>query len=231
MEFKDNWITITIMNKNQRGFISTLAVLLIISIVIWLGTLGFAGWAFSGRQDYKNNTDKITEKAVLVAVEKAKLSKDAEFAEREKQPLKVYKGPSAYGSVAIAFPKSWSGYIDETNNTSLPVNAKFQPQFVPAENNSVAYALRVVVESVTYDNALKQFDSSVQNGRAKVSPFRLSKVPTILGSRIDGEIKSQKQGAMILIPLRDKTLKIWTESNQFINDFNNLILPNVNFIP
>jgi len=36
---------------------------------------------------------------------------------------------------------------------------------------------------------------------------------------------------MILLPLRDKTLKISTESQQFVGDFDNIILANLKFVP
>jgi len=40
------------------------------------------------------------------------------------------------------------------------------------------------------------------------------------------------QGSMVLVPLRDKTLKIWTEADEtYLKDFNENILPNYTFEP
>jgi hypothetical protein len=38
-------------------------------------------------------------------------------------------------------------------------------------------------------------------------------------------------GTMVLLPMRDKTLEIWTESNDYLNDFNTYVLPNMTFAP
>jgi len=217
--------------KNEKGQVNSLVVWLALSLVVWIVTLGFAAWAYLGRQDLKNNVDKKAETIATAAVEKAKADKDKEFAQREKEPLKTYKGSAAFGSISIKFPKTWSAFVSETNTGSLPIDGKFHPDFVPAEQSGTIFALRVQVKAASYDGELKQFDSAAKEGKVKVSPFRAANVKDVLGARIDGEIISQKRGAMILLPLRDKTLKIWVESEQFVGDFNNLILPNLFFIP
>jgi hypothetical protein len=53
----------------------------------------------------------------------------------------------------------------------------------------------------------------------------------VVGSRIDGEISQKKQGAMIVMPMRDKTLRLWTESRDYVADFDNIILPGFSFSP
>jgi hypothetical protein len=53
----------------------------------------------------------------------------------------------------------------------------------------------------------------------------------VTGVRVDGQIADNIQGSMIILPLRDKTQEIWTESNSFLPDFNNNILPNLTFSP
>lgn len=217
--------------KNQKGQIKTLAIYLVLSLVVWAVTLGFAIWAYLGRQDLKNNINKKATDIANTAIEKVKKDKDAEFAQREKEPLKAYKGPAAFGSIVIKFPKTWSAFVSETNTGSQPIDGKFHPDFVPAEQAGTVFALRVQVKSTSYDNELKQFDSLAKGGQVKVTPFRAASVPGVLGARIDGEIMSQKRGTMILLPLRDKTLKIWTESGQFVEDLNNLVLPSLSFVP
>jgi len=46
-----------------------------------------------------------------------------------------------------------------------------------------------------------------------------------------GQIINGKKGSMVMFPLRDKTLKVWTEADQFVGDFNNSVLPNLTFVP
>jgi hypothetical protein len=46
------------------------------------------------------------------------------------------------------------------------------------------------------------------------------------GVYLTGQINTQEQnqnGAMVIIKVRDKTLQISTQSNEYINDFNNIL--------
>lgn len=219
------------MNKlNSRGALNALLIPFILVLVLAIGVSVFAIWAYMGREDYKNNTDKKIAAAVEVAKQQTASAKDNEFIEREKEPLKAYNGPAAYGSVVIKYPKTWSAYVAE-NQGSSPLDGYFHPGHVPYAQTQNAFALRVQVSSVAYAQELQQLDSSIKAGRATATPINLALVPAVAGMRIDGELASQKQGSMVLLPLRDKTLKVWTESTQFVDDFNNLILPNLSFSP
>jgi hypothetical protein len=53
----------------------------------------------------------------------------------------------------------------------------------------------------------------------------------VVGSRIDGEINLGQKDSMILLPVRDKTIKISTESQEFMGDFNDIVLANLKFVP
>jgi len=62
----------------------------------------------------------------------------------------------------------------------------------------------------------------------------LPKVPSVAGTRLSGQIFSSSKaapGTIVLVPMRDKTLEIWTESNDYLPDFNTYILPNLSFSP
>jgi hypothetical protein len=204
----------------------------ILVFLLLLGATGFGAWAYMGRQDYKVNSDKKVSMAVEIAKKQEATTKDNEFLEKEKLPLKTYSGPEAYGSVHIEYPKTWSAYVNEVSGqSSLPVDGYFQPGFVPGIQSGASFALRVQVTSTAYDQELKKFDSYVKTGKAKVIPFTAPKVTSVAGTRVDGQIDQNTQGSIVLFPMRDKTLKVWTESSQFLNDFNTNILPNVTFVP
>jgi len=187
-----------------------------------------------GRQDYKDNSDKKVSAAVEIAKKQTETAKDNEFVEKEKNPLRHYTGPSAYGSVDVQYPKTWSAYVTESTNGATPIIGYFHPSFVPSivtGQASNSFALRLEVVNTSYDQALRQFESFVKQGKIKVTPYKAPKVPNVLGARLDGEIVTGKQGSMVLIPLRDKTLKIWTEANNFKGDFDNIIMANIVFVP
>ena len=208
-----------------------LIISLVLSIMLLLGVSGFALWAFGGRQDYKNNSDKKTNAAVAIAVQNESTKKDNEFVEKEKNPLKTYQAPEAFGSINIQYPKTWSAYVIETDKGSTTVDGFFHPGFVPSTQGNTSFALRLQVTSLAYDLEMKQFDGKVKTGSVKVTPFIPVNVPGVIGSRVEGEITTGKNSIMILVPLRDKTIKISTESPQFASDFNNTILPKLKFVP
>lgn len=214
-------------SKSKLGLILTLVFFVLLS----LSAIGFAAWAYASMQDYKNNSDEKSKAAVTVALKKEDTKKDNEFAEKEKSPYKIYQGPTAYGSVKITYPKTWAAYIEERDRNSTPVNGYFHPSFVPDTSGGTAFALRIEVTNRSYDQELKNFDSSVKTGKVTVRPFVAKNVPSVTGARVDGEIEKDKKGSMILLPLRDKTIKISTQAQQFVPDFDNIVLANLKFVP
>jgi hypothetical protein len=215
------------MNK-ESGSVSV--VLAAVFGVLLLFSLIFAGWAFAGRQDYKNNVDSKISDAVVVAVQEAETAKEAEFVEQEKLPTRTYKGSATYGSLTFDYPKTWSVYAEEaTSGVVLDLFAF--PLVVPGVTPTTLYALRVEITSTTYDTELKRYERDIQTGTVTSTAYRAEKVPDVLGVRLDGAIEREVQGSMVMFPLRDRTIKIYTEIPEFANDFNSIILPTVNFVP
>lgn len=205
---------------------------MILVIVMFLGSAGFGIWAFSSRQDYKNYSDRKTAAAVTVAEQQMSTKKDNEFAQAEKLPLRTYTGPAPYGSLKVQYPKTWSAYVSEGEGSSgTPVDAYFNPGYVPSisgQNN--LYALRVKISSASYDSTVKSFQPLLKVGKLTATSYIPAGAKDITGVKLDGQITAGKTGSMVILPLRDKTLQLWTESPSFINDFNNNILPNYTFV-
>ncbi len=216
---------------DRRGEVSLTLVFMIVFIVLFLGAVGFGVWAFMGRQDYKNNTDQKISTAVADATETTKKEKDKEWEEKEKQPYRNYISPAAYGTVSINYPKTWSGYVSENAATANPVDGYFHPDYVPGVSSGTNFAIRVQVSEKPYDQEVKFYASYVKTGRVKSTSYKAPKVPGVTGTRLEGEIFPKKQGTIILLPSRDKTLKIWTESSQFTPDLDSIVLANLTFVP
>lgn len=215
---------------NESGSVATLVTMVLLGVFL-VAALGFGGWAFMGRQDYKNNVDAKIKAAVQVNTKEVQAQDAKDYAEAVKQPLKTYVGPEAYGSVHISYPKTWSAYIVSSKG-GQPLDAYFNPDMVPSvQDISSVFALRAQVVATSYSQTLTQFQGLQKQGKVAVAPFVLPKTPSVVGVRIDGQLTQTKQGSMIVLPVRDKTLKIWIESNQFAPDFNSIILPNVSFSP
>lgn len=217
--------------EGQRGASELVVPLALVSLCLLLA-LGFGGWAFAQMLDYKNHTDAKVVQAVAVAKQDEDKVKDAAFAEAEKQPLREYDGPSAYGSVKVLYPKTWSAYVSDKDTNSPYVDGYFYPSFVPdIQASSSVFALRVSVVQNSYSAEMSRFSTYVQQGQAKVAPYKLPKVPSVVGSRVDGQLPNGKSGSMIILPMRNMTLEVWTEAPQFMNDFEQNILPNLSFLP
>lgn len=219
-------------HKHESGAINVLLLPLLAAVLLLIAALVFAGWAYSGRQDYKNNVDAKVATAVKAAKDAESKSKEAEFAERIKNPLKTYTGPSEFGSVALKYPKTWSGYVVTGDRSDALLDAYFNPDVVNnIENDSTTFALHIKVEQESYNEVLDNYSSYIQEGKLKIQPYALPKLTQIVGSRLQGQIADNKTGTVIVLPLRDKTLSIITETDNFQDDFNNIILPNLTFSP
>jgi hypothetical protein len=216
-------------SKHHRPWV--LIGLLTLFVLLFLGTASFSFWAFGQYQDYKLHSDQKATVAAEVAVKANSEKKDKEFAEQEKNPYQIYKGPTQLGTLGITYPKTWSVYMDEGTVSRVQLDGYMHPNYVSAKDSGTSFALRVEVTETAYDQVMKQFESDAKRGVVKVSPYSAPKVPSVLGSRVDGEIAKGLNGSIVVFPLRDKTIKVSTQSQVFINDFNNIILPNLTFVP
>ena len=220
------------IKHNQNGEANGLVISFIFVIVLLIAALGVAGWAISGRQDYKNNVDQKVTVAVTQAVKDEDIAKDKQFTEEYKKPLDTYRGPEAYGSLVFEYPKTWSGYVDDSGSSSSPVDGYFAPGVVPSISKpESSFALRVQVQNQPYDQLLKTYSSMQKSGKVKISAYALPKMPKTVGSRVVGQLSNKKTVDLILLPLRSQTVLIWTEGGSNTSDFNNSILPNFSFSP
>jgi hypothetical protein len=219
------------VQPNKKG-INILLLPLILAIFLLSGSIVFGIWAYSGMQDYKNNVQPKIDKAVALAQQETATAKDAEFVEKEKSPVKEYKTSQTAGSITIQYPKTWSAVVTEDEKANETVDGYFHPSYVPGVNKETDYALRLKVVSQSYDEVLKQFEARAKSGKLVISPYKAPKMGEgAVGVRIVGEINTGQQNNMVIFPLRDKTIQISTESNQFLGDFNSIILANLTFVP
>jgi hypothetical protein len=205
---------------------------LIVVSLLFVMSLVFGIFAYGSMQDYKNDSDEKSAAAVATAIQKEDAKKAAEFAEASKSPVKTYSGPAAYGSVQVQYPKTWSAYVVEQANGSPAVDGYFNPNFVPnVTAQSSSFALRVRVVNQAYSASMQALQGKVKSGRLTATPYAFPKVPTAIGTKVTGELESNKQGTMILVPVRANTLEVWTEGTASLPDFNTYVLPNLSFAP
>lgn len=219
------------MNKSQKGSVLTIAIMAFLGVAV-LALAVLSAWGYSERTKYKDQTEQIVAKAVQENTSSVQQKAAATYAEEAKKPLKPFSGPEAYGTVHFEYPKTWSMYNNGNKTSTTPVDLYGAVDVVPSmQDQTVTYALRVQVVSVSYASSVQQFQGLQKAGKLKISPYSLPKNPGIVGSRVDGQLTPSKQGSMVLLPVRDKTLKLWTESDAGKADFDNIILPSASFVP
>lgn len=221
---------------NQQGG-AALVVSVVLLVIALVGAVAFGSWAYSSRQDFKNNSDQKALAAVTKAQASQKVELQKQFDEQEKKPNKTFKGPITYGTITFDYPKTWSAYVDQANSTE-PLNGYFYPDVVPSVSNSNspnAFALRLELVNDDYATVIKNISASAQQNPltaiAYVPPKMVGVANVQTGTKFDGQIEQKVQGSLVVIKVRDKTLKIYTESGNFLNDFNNTILASLTFVP
>lgn len=213
------------MPKQSHGPVIA-ALLLAIGLIL---SLAFGIWAFVGMQSNKSDLDSKIEAASSVAVKKAEDVKEAEFAEREKDPTKAYSGSATFGSLSFNYPKTWSVYLEEDDSGTV-LDYYAHPNYISGLGKENSFAFRAQILSNDYSSEAEKIQKLASSAKATVTAFTPTNVPTALGLRAVGEVATGKQGVMIIIPQRDKTIKLWTESNEFVTDFDKLT-ETINFIP
>ncbi|MFZ1483917.1 MAG: hypothetical protein WAS36_02800 [Candidatus Saccharimonadales bacterium] len=217
--------------SSQRGSTSTIVTISLLGLML-LAALVFGVWAYMERTKYKTSSDEIVAVAVKDNTKKVQAEDAIKYAEAAKLPYQVWVGPATFGSVEITYPKTWSVYSEGQTASSAPVNVFMHPDTVPSTKDpGSSYALRTQVVPNAYSSVLNQFAGLQKTGKVTISAYALPKNPSDVGSKISGQVAPNKQGTMVIFPLRDKTLKIWTESPAFQADFDNIILPNAHFSP
>lgn len=205
---------------------------LVVETVLLIGAVAFGGWAYQQMTKYKDNAQGLINNAVATAVTQTTNSVNATRDEQDKSPLRTYSGPSQYGSISVQYPKSWSAYVDDTDGGQNVVNGYFAPSTVPSlTNQNSVFALRVQVLQQTYDQVAQSFSGTIQGGKLAATAYSLPNQPGSVGLRLVGALPDNKNGDMVVIPIRNLTLEVWTDGPNFENDFNNYILKNINFAP
>lgn len=216
----------------NNGFVNGLAMAMILVSLIAIGAIVFGAWAYTNEVKYKNNADQLIAAAVQNEKNKESAIKTQQFNLASQNPYNTYYGPQIYGSVDISYPKTWSGYVDASGNGGAEVQAYFQPGVVPAiENSANLFALRMQINSSSYSTNLANYTNSQTSGNFTITPYKLPKLPNVVGVMIKGTLINNKQGVLVMFPIRTSTLEIWTDSPQYANLLENNILPTVSFKP
>ncbi len=223
----------------ERGSVDSKVIGLVVLLILFMGAGSFGIWAFMNYMEAKQNVDSKVTAEVARAKNDQATEDEAKFTEREKQPLRQFAGPDDYGHLTFDYPKTWNAYqataVDKSGATyaaylspkivpPVPTNALSDlvasSKETPSADNVSKFALRLKIESKTYDDSLKQYDPLVKTGQITSSVFSNG---AISGTRFDGRFNNDIRGVAVVIKMRDRTLTLRTDADVFKPDFEKLI--------
>lgn len=223
------------MQKLNNKGISSQILLMIVVILIAVVALIFGVSSYESEQKYKNDDQSMIAVAVQNEENRVISKEQQKFHIEQQNPFKSFSGPADYGDVTISYPKNWSAYVDLTNNNNDPIDAYFNPNYVPStDTNNAIYALRFEVLSSSYSSNLSQYTNQQQqqNGSPiSITPYQDKKVPQDVGSMLKGDLFGSTTSIMVMLPLRTNTIEVWSENPGDFNLFLNQILPTLTFNP
>lgn len=221
--------------NDQRGMANPLLIsTILLAVLLAAAAAGFI-WAYMQYNDWRNNGQSKINAAVEVAKREQKDADSKAFLEEEKKPNLVYVGPSDMGSVKFNYPKTWAAYRASADGDSTKLQVYFYPTIVPQIKDGVTpYALRLSVTNNSYDKTLESYKSIIDKGVAKASTLTIGKTDNFAGyqgTRIDGQITDTVNGSVAIFKVRDKTMQLFVDSQDYMNDFNSTILTSLTFEP
>lgn len=185
-------------------------------------------WALVNYNDQKNNVDSKIDVAVLEAQRQQKDKDAEEFAEREKEPHKKFIGPDDFGRVTFEYPKTWSAFVANNGGDSTAYQAYLHPNVVPPIIKGQKFALRMTIDPKSYEEVLEKYEKLIEKGNLRSSTIQVSGYN---GNRLDGNFDDETKGSAAIFKVRDKTLILQTDSEQFVPDFDSIILKSLSFQP
>lgn len=209
------------ITPSQRGEVNLLVVA---TAVLGVFVLIFAGLFINSYMKAQSVTKNLnTQKAVAykagqsAGAETQKISDTAEAKAIAENPYRSYVAPSAFGEFTIKFPKIWSSSVAENLSSTNQVDLIATPEFIKLlQDKSVNYALRVSLINTTYATVRNGYDQQVKNKKAKASAIKVSGID---GTRYEGQYSQNKNGIVVLVPVRDKTIVFTTENIKYQSEF------------
>lgn len=210
---------ILVAHKDQSGAVNTWLILTVVFIVTTLAVGGAFAWALINYFDQKDNVDTKVSSAVTTAVKKQADSDATNFEAEDKKPNRQFAGPEDFGALSFSYPKTWSTYIDKDASTGT-FDAYLNPISVPTVSTTTQFALRVTIETKSYDTVLSTYTALVKKGDLKSSTVKINGVDS---SRIDGAFTKDIRGSAVVFKIRDKTVTIRTDADTFKPDFEAIV--------
>lgn len=221
-KYNAKYMTTVYRQARQRGAVNTQLIVIIGLLVLTVALSGLSAWLFVQYGEQKNTVDSKIAVAEAAAKKQQAEADEVKIRAIEEEPNREFAGPEDYGRLSFQYPKNWSVYIaDEAATSTGKFSAYLHPVIVPPiDSKNARFALRVNIETITYDKALDKYKAIIQKGELTSSPIT---VKGHEGTRLDGSFTKDVRGSAVLFRVRDKTITVSSEAETFKEYFDTII--------
>jgi hypothetical protein len=150
----------------------------------------------------------------------AQAKADEEKIRSEKEiPFKSYTAPDSAGAFSFKYPKNWSLHVVE-GSSAAPISLTMHPEMIKDTSGDDNYAMEIKLTSSSFDSQLKTYQSLVKSGKLKARDVVVS---GIQANRFEGKIDGRREGVVVILPLRDKTLSFTNTDKAYITQFDQVL--------
>lgn len=204
----------------SRHFPVKVAAIIVLTLAS-IGLLIFGLWAYSQYTSVKGPVEEQRAAAAEAARADERAKLEQEFKQKEKEPFVSYMAPGVFGAFTFKYPKTWSLYAFEDESGKLQLDVYGNPETIRTfKSKTNSYAFRLKLERELYSEAVEDYQDLVED---KLLSVQTVKVSGITGTRYSGQLDKEHSGDLILLPVRDKTLYVWTEGKDYLEDFDRLV--------
>ena len=215
------------VRDTEHGYVNGWMVGAIGALVLFVVTGGLAIWAYMAYSQEKTAVDSRISVAEAKAREEQAAADREKFNEEAKNPRIQFVGPNEYGRVSFLYPKTWSVYVDRNGSDRGDYRAYLHPMLVPPVSGQTSrFALRLEILNSDFDKVLGQYTSLIKKGDVKSSSVEFN---GNAATRLDGAFSKDLRGSVVLMRVRDKTIRFSTDADTFKHDFET-ILATVTFV-
>lgn len=196
-------------------------------LTLFVIAAALAGWMYMAFVQEKTNVDGRIALAKAEAKREQAEVDQKEFDERYKNPRVEFVGPNEYGRVSFMYPKTWSAYVDKDGSDRGDYKAFLHPGSVPpAGKRESRFALRLEIINRDFDKVLKEYESQLKRGELTSASVEFN---GNAATRLDGAFSKELRGSVVLMRVRDKTIRFSTDADTFKPDFQ-AVLDTVKYI-
>jgi hypothetical protein cdiviTM7_01856 len=208
-------------DKKERGSVNGWMVGTIGCLILFLIAGSLAIWAYMQYSHEKSNVDSKVAIEVAKGKSEQAESDQKKFSEEAKNPRIEFVGPSEYGRVSFMYPRTWSVYIENDGSNRGDYKAYLNPVAVPSASNKASrFALRLEIINKNLDTVLNDYQSRLKKGELTSSSTEFN---GISATRIDGTFEKELRGSVVLMKVRDKTIRFSTDADTFKPDFQTIL--------